>query len=270
MEPVLERVTQDWPKRPFWGFRKTVSKDRITRQMLYALHGRRVALGYGAELSAAAAAGADAGSVGVRMRMAAALGRAENDFTDLEAAAAGSEEFETRAARISAGILKDDLGPFWHKSGIDDILRNTAGGAETAEQQFTRFGGDFVALQFCRYMIYCVVGMRLTAVSISLNFMLLLFLSNSYSPQAPQVIARLLAVLFVGAGWMVAWVFARLERDPFLSRIAGSKPGELNTQFWIQLVTLGGLPLLGVVAHLFPAVSQFLFQWVAPGVQAMR
>ena len=49
-----------------------------------------------------------------------------------------------------------------------------------------------------------------------------------------------------------------------------TNPGELNAEFWVQLLSLGGLPLIGVLAHLFPSVSQFLVQWVAPGIQASR
>jgi hypothetical protein len=83
-------------------------------------------------------------------------------------------------------------------------------------------------------------------------------------------VARFLAGLFVAIGFVVVWVFAEMERDPFLSRISRSKPGELNREFWLQLVALGGLPLLGVLAHLFPSSSNFLFQWIAPGMQAVH
>jgi hypothetical protein len=43
--------------------------------------------------------------------------------------------------------------------------------------------------------------------------------------------------------------------------------GELNREFWIQLITLGGLPLLGVLAHLFPEISPFLTQSIAPTME---
>jgi hypothetical protein len=71
-------------------------------------------------------------------------------------------------------------------------------------------------------------------------------------------------------GYVITWVFAQMERNPLLSRMARGKPGELNREFWFQLVGLGGLPLLGVLAHLFPSVSEFVYQWLAPGVQALH
>ena len=77
-------------------------------------------------------------------------------------------------------------------------------------------------------------------------------------------------MLFIAVGYLMIKVFAQMERNPILSRISRTTPGELNAEFWLQLVSLGGLPLLGVLAHLFPSLSQFLFQWIAPGVQAAR
>jgi hypothetical protein len=127
-----------------------------------------------------------------------------------------------------------------------------------------------VALQFCGFIAYAAEAVRLLAVCISVAFLLLLVFFNSYSPQAPQSIARFLAFLFVAAGCAVVRVFVQMERDPILSRISHTTPGELNSEFWLHLVTLGGLPLVGVLGHLFPAVSRFLFQWIAPGVQAVH
>ena len=69
---------------------------------------------------------------------------------------------------------------------------------------------------------------------------------------------------------MIVRVFGRMERNDILSRIPHTTPGELNPQFWVQLAALGGLPLIGVLAHLFPQMSEFLFSWVAPGIQELR
>jgi hypothetical protein len=59
-----------------------------------------------------------------------------------------------------------------------------------------------------------------------------------------------------------------MERNPILSTMAHTTAGELSGEFWLQLLALGGLPLLGVLGHMFPSVSHFLFQWIAPSVEA--
>ena len=37
-----------------------------------------------------------------------------------------------------------------------------------------------------------------------------------------------------------------------------------------RLVVMGILPLIGVLSHLFPAVSNFFSSWVVPTMQSMR
>jgi hypothetical protein len=93
---------------------------------------------------------------------------------------------------------------------------------------------------------------------------------NCYSPQAPQLIGRFMAILLVVAGAIVARAFAQMERDPVLSRIAGSQPGELNQDFWWQLTAMGILPLFGALTHLFPSISGYVYSWIAPGVEALH
>jgi hypothetical protein len=142
--------------------------------------------------------------------------------------------------------------------------------AEPLYERYIAFSADFVALRFCRYAAYAVTHVKRLATSLSLGFVLLTLLFNAYNPEGYQIIARFLAVLFVAIGVVVWRVFSQMERNPVLSAIAHTAPGELNSEFWFQLMELGGLPLLGVVVHLFPSLGQFVFQWIAPGVQEMH
>jgi hypothetical protein len=97
---------------------------------------------------------------------------------------------------------------------------------------------------------------------------MLILLFHSYDPQSPVLISRFLAVLFAAVSVVIFRVFAAMERNHTLSRIAVTNPGQLNSAFWLHLTALGGLPLLGLLAHLFPPMSNFLFSWVAPNLQA--
>ena len=99
---------------------------------------------------------------------------------------------------------------------------------------------------------------------------MLILVLNSYSPQAPLLLGRFLAALFVVIGVAIFHVFAGLERNTILSRIAGTEPGQLNQEFWIQIIALGFLPLIGVLFHLFPSATTLFYSWVAPGVDVLR
>jgi hypothetical protein len=65
-------------------------------------------------------------------------------------------------------------------------------------------------------------------------------------------------------------VFVQMERNPILSYIAKTKSGELNRDFWFRIIGFGGPLLLGIISHLVPSLSAFLFQWIAPGMESLH
>jgi len=276
MIPAIERVAKSWPRRPVWTFNRSVSKEAVDREMLYALHGRSITRNAMEKMADNS------------LRSISSLAQVEEQFArfshmvigkpenGLDAVASGLSaearlrhigRYQRLSASIAAEIHDRDLRPAW-RAGFTEETGGTD--AEPLYQRYIAFCTDFVALQFCRYAAYAVMHVKRLASSLSLGFVLLTMLFNSYNPEGYQIIARFLAVLFVAIGVVVWRVFSQMERNPVLSAIAHTEPGELNSEFWFQLVELGGLPLLGVVAHLFPSVGQFVFQWIAPGVQEMH
>lgn len=127
---------------------------------------------------------------------------------------------------------------------------------------------DFVALQLTRYFSYALRQVKSMAWCVSFEILILTLLLNSYSPQAPLLIGRYLAVLLAGVGVVITTVYAEMERNAVLSAMTRTTAGQLGGDFWIQLIALGVLPLIGVLAHLFPEISGFLWSWAAPGLQA--
>ena len=79
-----------------------------------------------------------------------------------------------------------------------------------------------------------------------------------------------MVVTFVLVGIIVVSVFAGMERNAILSRIARTKPGELNAGFWFQILAMGILPAIGVLSHLFPSIATFMYSWVAPSLESLR
>jgi hypothetical protein len=50
----------------------------------------------------------------------------------------------------------------------------------------------------------------------------------------------------------------RSDSDDTLSHITNTRPRELGGQFWLQLITCGIGPLLGLLTTLFPSVTDFV------------
>lgn len=325
LKTALKRVSREWPRQPIWAFRRSVSREQLDRQMLYALHNRKVLVGRGVARAAAASSTDVAGSSVIAAgtvetswdpvtqyeefadTFRSPTERAGQPIRDLAAAEASKwltvdrrlwelQKYERISAELATAILRQELAQYWRCSVNDDSfaakddaaptgsvlrvklvppdtkddLRPEDDAPQGVQQKILRYGSDFVALQLSRYIVYIVEQTRRVALHVSVGFLLLTLLLNSYVLQAPLAVSRFLAVAFLIAGLVVCRVLAGMERHPILSRIARTKPGELNREFWIQLVALGGLPFLGVMAHLFPSISRFLFSWVAPSVEALH
>ncbi len=297
--PALKRIARNWPRCAVWSFSRLTSKQAFERQMLNALE-MRMNICEEAEAQhrptwfrtfAPQALLVPSGAGGEKLAMARKANRtvtqAHDDFEGLrrllfedesgdqaEARPTGEQrlrrlrKLHDRNAELASRIYEEELIPEWKH------LRKPGGLNDSPDAEFQRLyiesSENFVMLQDTRFIVYVVGHIRSIGSSLSLSFLLLVLLFHSYSPQGPQIIGRFLAVLFVVIACAVWHVFAGMERNAVLSRISRTKPGELGGQFWIHLLAIGGLPLLGVIAHLFPAVSQFLFQWIAPTVQDMH
>ncbi|HXI19470.1 MAG TPA: hypothetical protein VNH46_00210, partial [Gemmatimonadales bacterium] len=86
-------------------------------------------------------------------------------------------------------------------------------------------------------------------------------------PFYPQSLVRLgfffLLAATIGA---ILTVNSQMNRDPLLSRIAGTAPGKLtwNASFVTNLLTFGVIPLLTILSSEFPGLREFLFSWAKP------
>jgi hypothetical protein len=177
------------------------------------------------------------------------------------------DHYEKICTALTAQLLSDDLAPVWTHSPEEAprAPRSLAPG-----QQRRRCASDFVAIQFSRYIDYCVRSVQWLAWCISACLLLLTLALNSYNPQAPQLLSRFLLAIFIAIGIVVYRVFSGMERDAVLSRLADSNPGELNQEFWLRLAGMGILPFLAVLTHIFPEISGFVSSWVTPNVESLH
>jgi hypothetical protein len=52
--------------------------------------------------------------------------------------------------------------------------------------------------------------------------------------------------------------------------VTNTTPGELGGEFWLKLAGFGAGPVLGLLATIFPQLTDILFSWVQPGISAAR
>jgi len=275
---AFQRIAHEWPKRPIWASSERLSKPFLARQMLVSLHNRGIVLGDDeskqdvSDLWALIPLRFSGGAAPVpvlppahavsRSGAAAQCALQKETATTMREFLDSRNHYEALCANLLAKIAARNLIPLWEQK-VNDEAAKPDGPLQT-------YCSDFVALQFTRYLIYVVGEVQAISWCLSFSLLTLILVLNSYSPQAPLLLSRFLAALFVATGVVVFWVFSGMERDAILSRIAGTEPGELNQEFWIQLAGMGILPFLGVLSHLFPSIAVFFSSWIAPGMDVLH
>jgi hypothetical protein len=93
---------------------------------------------------------------------------------------------------------------------------------------------------------------------------------SSYPFDPRPAISGVMLLLLGALGTSVVFVYAQMHRDPILSLVTNTKPGELGADFWMKLIGFGAGPVLGLITTLFPEVTDFVFSWVQPGLSSIK
>jgi hypothetical protein len=133
-----------------------------------------------------------------------------------------------------------------------------------------QYAGKYVAFQYSIYIGYILHQLQNLLVCSIACFVLLVTSLNSFSFQAPHAMSRFMMITFAAGGCAVLMVLAQMERDPILSRLSGTTPGELGKEFYVRVLAYGALPVLTMLSTQFPAISRFISMWIQPAAAALR
>ena len=128
----------------------------------------------------------------------------------------------------------------------------------------------FVSMVFINYIITILLRIRTLAAAVVGVFVFDVLALNMYPFEPRAGLRTLMFVVFATLTVCFTVVYAQMHRDPTLSRITDTKPGELGGDFWMRMLSVTGLPLVSLLAGEFPAVGNFLFSWIEPAMKALR
>jgi hypothetical protein len=117
----------------------------------------------------------------------------------------------------------------------------------------------FVLRDIVARTITCLFAAMLCLTSLSVAHLLYVF--------SGRTSLLTIDMLAVGAAAVLAvWILVDMERDHVLSRLRTTTPGrvDVNWEFIKRIAVYGVLPLLAVIASLFPEVGGTLFGWLEP------
>jgi hypothetical protein len=132
-------------------------------------------------------------------------------------------------------------------------------------------GNEFIAMRMAAYVRYITLHMKNLMTFMSLGFLLTLLASISYPFDRPQIIAWSATLTLAALLFTVGTVLAQMDRDAILSRMSNSTPGKVRYMAFVKhMLAVGGLPIITVLATLFPAIGSYLFSWAGPIMESLH
>lgn len=153
-----------------------------------------------------------------------------------------------------------------HDENVEAVRANLEAYNRKDEDRAATPRERFLAMRIAVLSAYGVC--RLRGVWFRLAACSLLFVASmACYPVHPHKEILVLCWLLVGTvAGTTAWVFVEMNRNAVLSTLAGTNPNEVNwtPEFVEKLVTVVGLPLLGIVAAAFPQVARVIGSLLGP------
>ena len=177
-----------------------------------------------------------------------------------DATAAAARTVRREAAPVGIPRVAD-LTP-WYDA---DPPNREQSGAEPPTGWFARCE-QLVALQIA-FVLRDIVARTITclfAAMLCLTSLTAAHLLYVFNGRASLLTVDMLAV--AATALSAIWILVDMERDHVLSRLRTTTPGrvDINWEFIKRIAVYGVLPLLAVIASLFPEVGGTLFGWLEP------
>jgi len=156
--------------------------------------------------------------------------------------------------------------PYWQQpEAYGNAAKSDLPDTATRDGWFARCE-QLVALQMA-FVLRDIVARTITCLFAAMMCLTLLTASHlfySFNGRASMLTVDLLAV--ASTALSAVWILVDMERDHVLSRLRSTTPGlvDINWDFIKRIAVYGVLPLLVVIASLFPEVGGTLFGWLEP------
>jgi hypothetical protein len=120
----------------------------------------------------------------------------------------------------------------------------------------------FLALRVAAYLRYVFAHMRNSLIGGLVSGLLAVLGVTAYVFEPKHFVSLAGWVALAIAVALTLWIFLQMDRNPTLSRIGGTIPGQVTFDrvFLTKLLTYAGIPILGLIATQFPQVGRVLGQ----------
>jgi hypothetical protein len=121
---------------------------------------------------------------------------------------------------------------------------------------------EFLALRVVAYLRYVFGHLRNCLMSAVGMGLLTLVGVTAYAFQPKQLVSSAVWLTLAAGVALTFWIFLQMDRNPALSLISGTNPGEitLDKTFWANFTLYVVIPVLSLIATQFPEVGRLLGQ----------
>jgi hypothetical protein len=141
---------------------------------------------------------------------------------------------------------------------------------KTALPESTGHAEEFACLFYYNFTSSIFLRLRTILMSVAGMFVLLVLSFSSYPFEPKSAYHTLMTFVLILIVVLVAIVMSQMHRDPILSRITNTTPGELGWNFWFRMASFVALPLFTLLASQFPQIGSFLFFWAQPALNTFK
>jgi hypothetical protein len=193
------------------------------------------------------------------------------------------EKFQSCLAKTAGVVITQVLLPAWGEEGGPELDGNGSKDEKGESEEegmclvpiaelepHIRFAEQLVCYVYLGFIQNILGRMRSIVMSILWLFVAATVAMASYPFDPRPAVSGAMALLFAALGAFIVFVYAQMHRDPILSLVTNTTPGELGGEFWLKLAGFGAGPVLGLLATIFPQLTDILFSWVQPGISAAR
>jgi len=118
-----------------------------------------------------------------------------------------------------------------------------------------------VYIAHTKRMLSC---MRSVAKSGGFLFLAIGAAISSYPILSRNAVVFALLAMVAAVFVLVIQVYMEMARDEILSLMTGTKPGELDAEFWFKIIGFGIGPVVGLLAAFFPAATEAILSVLGP------
>jgi len=141
---------------------------------------------------------------------------------------------------------------------------------KTVLPQSTELAEEFVCLFYYNFISSIFLRLRSILMSVAGMFVLLVLSFSSYPFEPKSSFHTLMTFVLILIVTLVAVVLSQMHKDPTLSRITNTTPGEMGWSFWFRMTSFFALPLFTLLASRFPEIGGILFFWAQPALNTFK